>query len=68
MLFKDKEYRFCVNCANAAEADEESMLCRKKGMVPKDGKCRSFRYDPLKRDPALPQAALRISSDFDFSL
>ena len=48
MLFKEKEYRFCACCAHAVDCGEE-MLCRKKGPVSKDGVCRAFRYDPLKR-------------------
>lgn len=55
MLFKSSEYRYCVNCAHAAELDEEHMICKKKGTVSKDKRCLSFSYDPLKRDPALPQ-------------
>ena len=30
---------------------EQEMICEKKGLVPLDHVCRSFRYDLLKRDP-----------------
>lgn len=68
MLFKEKEYRFCACCAHAVDCGEE-MLCRKKGPVSKDGVCRAFRYDPLKRQP--PRKACIDFSGFtpeDFTL
>lgn len=69
MLFKDSEFRFCAYCALAAELDEEHMICRKKGTVLKDRRCRSFSYDPLKREPAKPvRAAFDQFRSSDFSL
>ena len=67
MLFDDKEFRLCLNCARAAELDEDRMLCRKKGPVRKEFCCAAFRYDPLKRDPARPRVFSRDDSA-DFSL
>ena len=53
----EKICRFCEKAT--ALADGDSMLCRKKGIVPGDSACRAFRYDPLKRTPhraaALPE-------------
>ena len=34
--------------------DLSSVLCIKRGVMPLDGLCRHFRYDPLKREPFLP--------------
>ena len=69
MLFKKKEYRFCVNCERAAEFDEDHMLCIKKGIVALDGKCRKFTYDPCKRIPPKAKALdLDKYRDEDFSL
>lgn len=67
MLFRDKEYRYCVNCGRAAEADDDHMLCTKKGLVEKGHVCGAFRYDPLKRTPA-KAPVLRATDDMDFSL
>lgn len=54
MLFeKDIEPR-CAYCARGAALDEENVLCPKRGVVPRAGSCRSFRYDPLKRVPPKP--------------
>ena len=48
----DKAERICAFCEKAeALCDEENMLCRKNGVVPKRYTCRSFSYDPLKRLP-----------------
>ena len=68
MLFKKKEYRFCVNCERAAEFDEDHMLCIKKGIVGKEKCCFRFRYDPIKR---MPPSASRRKPEYeaaDFSL
>lgn len=34
--------------------DGKSVLCIKHGIMPLDGVCHSFCYDPLKREPKLP--------------
>ena len=68
MLFRKEEFRCCANCACAAETDEDRMLCRKKGVVPKEGRCGGFRYDPLKREPARPLLRKAAPEDADFSL
>ena len=68
MLFRKEEFRCCANCACAAEADEDRMLCRKKGVGPKEGRCGGFRYDPLKREPARPLPRKTAPEDADFSL
>lgn len=42
--------RFCEHAHTLRE--EETLLCEKKGIVRADHRCRAFRYDPLKREPA----------------
>ena len=56
MLFRKKIERSCIYCANGTMIDDEQVLCVKKGVVPVDGKCRKFDYDPCKRIPAKPKA------------
>ena len=68
MLFDEKEYRFCVNCAQAAELDKDTMLCKRKGPVRKDGCCRRFCYDPLRREPSPRRETLLPTDRLDFSL
>lgn len=68
MLFRESEFRCCANCACAAETDEDRMLCRKRGLVSKDGHCSGFRYDPLKREPSRPLPGAAAPEDADFSL
>lgn len=69
MLFQKKMEPRCVYCAKGAPLEEGHILCTKKGLVAPDGRCGSFRYDPLKRVPPKP-AKLDTSklSDRDFRL
>lgn len=58
----------CEYCARARRgADNRSMLCVKKGIVPLYHHCRRFKYDPLKRIPAR-QPSLSAFSEEDFRL
>lgn len=42
----------CEYCAHARPSpDGETVLCAKKGVVAKDGCCRRYKYDILKRQP-----------------
>ena len=45
--------------------DGEHMICQKYGVVPVEHHCRKFRYDPLKRVPARPNAAPLTQHDPD---
>lgn len=63
MLFRRDIERSCAYCKHGAKADDDTCLCRKKGLVPLSGSCRRFRYDPLRRIPAA--AAPKDFSEFD---
>lgn len=69
MLFRKKIEKSCLYCAHGTVIDGEQVLCIKKGVVPLDGKCRKFAYDPCKRIPPKPKA-LDFSKydEEDFSL
>lgn len=56
----------CEYCARARRgADDQSMLCPRRGIVPLYHHCRRFRYDPLKRIPSrLPALAAYTEEDF----
>ncbi|MDY6017407.1 MAG: hypothetical protein ACI4I3_01130 [Acutalibacteraceae bacterium] len=55
LLEKKKYPPVCEYCKNGRlSPDEKSVLCVKKGLVPTDGKCRKYSYDPLKRRPKKP--------------
>ena len=46
-------------------ADEQAVLCDKKGIVPLYFSCRKFSYDPLKKRPVwLPKASKHDKDDF----
>ena len=53
--------RFCRFCERATTLHNgEEMLCSKYGIVSGDYVCRSFCYDPLKRDPGAPLVAPKL--------
>lgn len=69
MLFRKKIERSCAYCMHGTKLEEEMILCVKKGIVPIDGKCWRFKYDPCKRIPVKAKA-LDFSKyeEDDFSL
>lgn len=69
MLFrKDIEPR-CIYCCHSSPAEAGMVICRKKGIRPEAGKCRKFKYDPLKRVPPRPKNPDFLKfDDRDFSL
>lgn len=56
MLFRKKIARRCSYCLHCTKLDEEQVLCTKSGVMPLDGKCLKFSYDPCKRVPGKPKA------------
>lgn len=69
MLFRKKIPKACTYCLYGTQIDQEQVLCIKKGVVPPDGKCRKFCYDPCKRMP-LKAKALNFEkyNEDDYSL
>lgn len=69
MLFKKSIEPRCAYCQRAKPLEGDMFACPKKGVVHAAFSCRSFQYDPLKRQPPRP-AAVDFSrlSDEDFSL
>ena len=58
----------CSYCTHGkASPDGESVLCIKHGLVDKNGSCRKFKYDPLKRQPRRPRELEHFEAE-DFSL
>ncbi len=55
----------CTYCANS-EFDNGTHMC-KKGKLIKEGKCRSFSYDPLLRVPTSVSISGNYTAD-DFKL
>lgn len=60
MLFRKRIQRACSYCAHGVKLDDTSILCTRKGVMPMEGGCRQFRYDPCKRIP-LKKKALDFS-------
>ncbi len=59
MVFRKHMEPHCAYCRHGYPTDPGQVVCRKKGIMPETGQCRSFRYDPLRRTPPRP-----LSVDF----
>ncbi len=69
MLFRKNIDKFCSYCAHAGKIDDETYLCKKKGVVASSHRCRKFKYDPLKRVPArIKVKDFAKCDDMDFTL
>lgn len=53
-LFRRDVERRCGYCQQGSRIGEGEMMCPRRGIVPEDGRCFFFRYDPLKRTPPRP--------------
>jgi len=62
---RENDYqKVCRFCENASQLrGDENMLCRFKGVVSEDFVCRKYIYDPLKRQPELPNKLPTLSKD-----
>ena len=69
MLFRKNMDPRCAYCDKGNQINDEEVICKKRGIVPMDGCCRAFRYDPLKRMPPRPIKlnTARLSEE-DFSI
>lgn len=69
MLFRKDIDPKCAYCQRGAQINEWEVACVKRGIVPVESSCRSFRYDPLKRVPPRPAVldTARLKKE-DFSL
>lgn len=54
MVFRKNMAPFCGYCRHAAAAEPGTVICRKRGIMPENGSCRRFSYDPLRRTPPKP--------------
>lgn len=56
----------CALCETGRlSPDGAKILCTRHGVMDKSDKCNKFSYDPLKREPQLPQKQKFQQSDFD---
>ncbi|MCL1792863.1 MAG: hypothetical protein FWG34_03245 [Oscillospiraceae bacterium] len=58
----------CCYCENASPIRETSgYICKKKGIVSYNFKCRKFAFDPIKLSPMLPASPMEFSPE-DFKI
>lgn len=69
MLFRKKIEPQCGYCLHGKKVSERDVACVKKGIMPLEGSCRKFQYDPVKRVPPRPATlnTKRLREE-DFSL
>lgn len=67
-LFRKEIEPRCAWCAHSRPLDDDSVSCHKRGPMPVEAHCRSFRYDPLRRTPPRPAALRTNYSTADFAL
>ncbi len=69
MVFRKEIEPSCAYCARGTRANERDVVCVKRGLMPAESSCRSFRYDPLKRVPPRPAVLPgKTWSEEDFAL
>lgn len=69
MLFRKDIEPCCIYCKKGSPISDTEVACLKRGIVPAEGHCRAFRYDPLKRVPPRPAAIdTKKLKEEDFSL
>lgn len=56
MLFRKQIEATCAYCQHGSPAERDSIVCIHKGVMQPWQKCRRFVYDPLRREPELPQS------------
>lgn len=66
-VFPGPSVKACNCCRHALSVDHEHLtICRKKGLVERTYVCRSFRYNPLARQPAaLPVLEQHKKEEFE---
>ena len=66
--FNKKLEKHCEYCVYGSKLNfDDQIICKKRGVTDKNDKCRSYKYDPLKRVPT----KFKIANDFnenDFKL
>jgi len=69
MIFRKNNEPSCSYCLFGQRMSDEEVICSRRGVVSSGGRCRRFRYDPLKRDPPV-HLPLDVSSltEEDFTL
>ncbi len=66
--FNKKLEKHCEYCVHGAQLNfDDQIICKKRGVTDKTDKCRSYKYDPLKRVPVRTKLADGYTEE-DFKL
>ncbi len=67
-IFGKRTLKKCEICIHSSCSDSsEKLVCEKKGLVERGGKCMRFKYDPFKRTPTKTSIYSDVSKE-DFIL
>ena len=50
-MFDKTIIKKCEHCLFGNDLGDGEIICIKRGIVNKNGLCRKYKYDPLKREP-----------------
>jgi hypothetical protein len=56
MVFSRNVPPSCSYCRRGSSIGNGEIACLKRGITSAGGSCKSFIYDPIKREPERPQA------------
>lgn len=66
--FNKKLDKHCEYCVFGTKLNfDDQIICKKRGVTDKSDKCRSYKYDPLKRTPVQINIDKNYTKD-DFKL
>lgn len=68
ILFRKNIEPRCAYCKYAHLLDEQSGICKRRGIVALQDHCRRFKYDPISRIPPKPAVLRGSFSKGDFLL
>jgi len=69
LLFRENIEPRCAYCLYGKCIGFGEVVCKKRGIMSTEGYCRSFRYEPTKREPEFAHsvAVTKLTAE-DFSL
>lgn len=66
--FNKKLQKSCAYCVHSAKLEfGNETICKKRGVMDERDYCRSYKYDPLKREPQKAKISNNYSEE-DFKL
>ncbi|MBR5479251.1 MAG: hypothetical protein IKU84_03650 [Clostridia bacterium] len=68
MLFNKDIQPCCAYCLEGSEVNEDTVVCKRHGVVLKSFRCRHYKYNPFNRTPPSQDDIELNFSENDFSI